>query len=130
MAEVAALKTGSPSWRSGPRSSRRSSTALAELPNLPADDVPDGVDETANVERHRFGAKRDYAFPPKQHFDLGEALGQMDFAAAAKLSGARFVVLKRPGAYGTRARAVHARCAHHRARLYRSRAAALWCDPT
>src|SRR5665213_3605808 len=52
-------------------------------------------DEKANVEHHRFGAKRDYAFAPKQHFELGEALGQMDFEAAAKLSGARFVVLKR-----------------------------------
>ena len=64
-------------------------------PNLPADDVPDGTDETGNVEHHRFGAKRDYAAPPKQHFDLGEALGQMDFETAAKLSGSRFVVLKK-----------------------------------
>ena len=48
-----------------------------------------------NVEHHRFGAKRDYAFKPKQHFELGEALGQMDFELAAKLSGARFVVLKK-----------------------------------
>jgi seryl-tRNA synthetase len=70
-------------------------TELAALPNLPADDVPNGTDETANVERHRFGAKRDYAAPPKQHFDLGEALGQMDFETAAKLSGSRFVVLKK-----------------------------------
>jgi seryl-tRNA synthetase len=68
---------------------------LAEIPNLPADDVPDGKDASDNVERHRFGAKRDYAFAPKQHFDLGEALGQMDFETAAKLSGARFVVLKK-----------------------------------
>jgi seryl-tRNA synthetase len=68
---------------------------LAEIPNLPLDDVPDGADESNNVERHRFGAKRDYAFSPKQHFELGEALGQMDFATAAKLSGARFVVLKK-----------------------------------
>src|SRR6202012_1204845 len=44
---------------------------------------------------HRFGAKRDYAFAPKQHFELGEALAQMDFETAAKLSGARFVVLKK-----------------------------------
>jgi len=57
--------------------------------------VPDGKDEKDNVEHHRFGAKRDYAFTPMQHFDLGEALGQMDFATAAKLSGARFVVLKK-----------------------------------
>ena len=67
---------------------------LAEIPNLPLDDVPDGKDASDNVERHHFGAKRDYAFTPKQHFDLGEALGQMDFEAAAKLSGSRFVVLK------------------------------------
>jgi seryl-tRNA synthetase len=69
-------------------------TALAQIPNLPLDEVPDGADEHGNVEHHRFGAKRDYAFAPKQHFELGEALGQMDFEAAAKLSGARFVVLK------------------------------------
>jgi seryl-tRNA synthetase len=68
---------------------------LERIPNLPADDVPDGRDEKDNVEHHRFGAKRDYAFAPKQHFDLGETLGQMDFETAAKLSGARFVVLKK-----------------------------------
>ena len=76
---------------------------LAEIPNLPADDVPDGKDATDNVERHRFGAKLDYSFTPKQHFDLGEALGQMDFETAAKLSGARFVVLKK-GLRGSNAR--------------------------
>jgi seryl-tRNA synthetase len=69
--------------------------ALAQIPNLPLDEVPDGADETGNVEHHKFGAKRNYAFAPKQHFELGEALGQMDFETAAKLSGARFVVLKR-----------------------------------
>jgi seryl-tRNA synthetase len=68
---------------------------LAQIPNLPLDEVPDGKDADDNVEHHRFGAKRDYAFAPKQHFDLGEALGQMDFETAAKLSGARFVVLKK-----------------------------------
>ncbi len=57
--------------------------------------MPDGKDEKDNVEHHRFGAKRSYTFAPKQHFELGEALGQMDFEAAAKLSGARFVVLKK-----------------------------------
>src|SRR5262252_7563672 len=67
---------------------------LAQIPNLPLDDVPEGKDSNDNVEHHRFGAKRHYAFPPKQHFELGEALGQMDFETAAKLSGARFVVLK------------------------------------
>ena len=69
--------------------------ALAEIPNLPLDDVPDGVDEKGNVERHQFGSRRNYAFKPKQHFELGEALGQMDFELAAKLSGARFVVLQK-----------------------------------
>ena len=68
---------------------------LAEIPNLPLDDVPDGVDEHGNVQRHVFGAVRNYAFAPKPHFDLGEAMGLMDFEAAAKLSGARFVVLKK-----------------------------------
>src|SRR6202007_1981809 len=65
--------------------------------NIPfeAPDVPDGSGADDNVEYHRFGAKRDYAFAPKQHFDLGEALSQMDFEVAAKLSGARFVVLKK-----------------------------------
>lgn len=50
---------------------------LAQIPNLPLDDVPDGKDASDNVEHHRFGAKRDYAFTPKQHFELGEALGQI-----------------------------------------------------
>jgi seryl-tRNA synthetase len=70
---------------------------LAQIPNLPLDapGVPDGKSADDNVEHHRFGAKRDYAFKPKQHFELGEALGQMDFETAAKLSGARFVVLKK-----------------------------------
>jgi seryl-tRNA synthetase len=69
--------------------------ALSEIPNLPLDDVPDGTDEQGNVQRHVFGKKREYGFAPKPHDDLGGALGYMDFEAAAKLSGARFVVLKR-----------------------------------
>jgi seryl-tRNA synthetase len=68
---------------------------LAQIPNTPAEDVPDGADEHGNVERHKHGNKRDYAFKPKQHFELGEALGMMDFELAAKLSGARFVVLQK-----------------------------------
>jgi seryl-tRNA synthetase len=68
---------------------------LAQIPNLPLDDVPDGKDSDDNEEHHRFGAMRNYAFAPKQHFELGEALGQMDFETAVKLSGARFVVLKK-----------------------------------
>ena len=68
--------------------------ALSELPNLPHDDVPVGEDESANVELRRWGALPDFDFAPKEHFDLGEALGLMDFETAARISGARFVVLK------------------------------------
>ncbi len=67
---------------------------LAGLPNLPAADVPDGADETANVELRRHGSPRNYPFEPKQHFEIGEALGLMDFERASVISGARFVVLK------------------------------------
>jgi seryl-tRNA synthetase len=95
MAEVAELKERIPALEAEEKqASADLDKALAEIPNLPLDEVPDGADETANVEHHHFGAKRNYAFAPKQHFELGEALGMMDFEAAAKLSGARFVVLK------------------------------------
>ncbi|MGA8291337.1 MAG: serine--tRNA ligase [Rhodoplanes sp.] len=93
--EVAALKESMPALETAEKEvTRELETALAQIPNLPLDDVPDGIDANDNVEHHRFGAMRDYAFAPKQHFDLGEALGQMDFETAAKLSGSRFVVLK------------------------------------
>jgi seryl-tRNA synthetase len=67
---------------------------LAALPNVPLDDVPVGPDERANVELRRDGVVREPANWLKEHFELGEALGLMDFARAAKLSGARFTVLK------------------------------------
>ncbi len=67
---------------------------LSELPNLPADEVPDGTDETGNREIRRWGEPRPFEFTPRQHFELGEALGQMDFARAAKIAGARFSVLQ------------------------------------
>jgi seryl-tRNA synthetase len=96
MSEVATLKESIPAMEAKEKeASKALDDALAQIPNLPLDEVPDGKDEKDNVEHHRFGAKRDYAFTPKQHFELGEALGQMDFEAAAKLSGARFVVLKK-----------------------------------
>jgi seryl-tRNA synthetase len=96
MTEVASLKELIPALEADEKEiSEELNDTLAEIPNLPADDVPDGKEANDNVERHRFGAKREYAFSPKQHFDLGEALGQMDFETAAKLSGARFVVLKK-----------------------------------
>ncbi len=67
---------------------------LAGLPNIPHDDVPVGEDESANVEHHTDGTKPEFAFEPRQHFEIGEALGMMDFETAARLSGSRFVVLK------------------------------------
>lgn len=94
-AEVAALKEALPAMEAAERAaSQELNEALAEIPNLPLDEVPDGKDENDNVAHHHFGAKRDYGFAPKQHFELGEALRQMDFETAARLSGARFVVLK------------------------------------
>ncbi len=71
-------------------------SALAELPNRLDPEVPDGRDETANLVVHERGRLRQFAFPPRQHYELGEALGMMDFAAASKLSGSRFVVLRGP----------------------------------
>ncbi|MEM1376503.1 MAG: serine--tRNA ligase [Pseudomonadota bacterium] len=67
--------------------------ALASIPNVPLDEVPIGADEDDNVEVRLIGEKPSFAFEPKEHFDLGEALGQMDFERAAKLSGSRFTVL-------------------------------------
>jgi len=67
---------------------------LSGIPNVLLDDVPDGTDESDNVELRAVGNRRNFEFAPKQHFELGEALGCMDFQTAAKLSGSRFVVLK------------------------------------
>lgn len=67
---------------------------LASLPNLPFDDVPLGADESENVEIRRQGERKAFNFRPLDHVDLGEKLGQMDFEAAAKLAGARFVLLR------------------------------------
>jgi seryl-tRNA synthetase len=67
---------------------------LETLPNLPAEDVPNGINETGNKEVRSWGTKREFSFKPKEHYDIGEKLGMMNFDEAAKLSGARFVVLK------------------------------------
>ena len=69
---------------------------LETLPNVLDPSVPEGPDETANEELKRFGEPRAFDFTPKQHFELGEALGMMDFATASKLAGARFTVLRGP----------------------------------
>jgi seryl-tRNA synthetase len=96
MAEVAELKTTMPQLEAAAKAADEElAKELAAIPNLPLDEVPEGADEHGNVQRHVFGAVRNYAFKPKPHFDLGEAMGFMDFDAAAKLSGARFVVLKK-----------------------------------
>lgn len=95
MAEVAELKSF---VQSGEDEERRIDTALtkalSELPNLPHDDVPEGKDESDNKLVRTVGEAPKLGFDAKQHFDIGEALDLMDFEAAAKMSGARFVVLK------------------------------------
>jgi seryl-tRNA synthetase len=96
MAEVATLKTTMPELELAASSADEELfKVLAAIPNLPLDEVPDGADEHGNVQRHVFGAPRSCSFTPKPHDDLGTELGFMDFEAAAKLSGARFVVLKK-----------------------------------
>ena len=96
MAEVAELKTSLPAMEDEQKALAAAlDKELAQIPNAPLDDVADGADAGDNVEHHVFGKERDYAFKTKQHFELGEALGQMDFELAAKLSGARFVVLQK-----------------------------------
>ena len=96
MAEVAQLKDALDQLEATAKAAEEElNKVLATIPNLPASDVPDGQDEKDNVQKSEWGTKRDYAFKPRQHFDLGEALGQMDFETAAKISGARFVVLKK-----------------------------------
>ena len=96
MAEVTELKTSLPAMEEEQTTlAAELDKELAQIPNTPLDDVPDGADVSGNVEYHVFGKKRDYAFKPRQHFELGEALGMMDFELAAKLSGARFVVLQK-----------------------------------
>lgn len=70
--------------------------ALSGIPNLPAADVPDGADESANIEIRKWGEPKTFEFEARDHVDLGESLGHMDFENAAKLSGSRFVVLSGP----------------------------------
>jgi seryl-tRNA synthetase len=89
MAEVAGLKD---EIQKGEEEQRKLEGAvnevLATIPNIPAPEVPDGADETANREVRRVGSKPGMNFKPKEHYDLGEKLGQMDFEAAARMSGA------------------------------------------
>ncbi len=94
IARVGAMKDRLGELEAEQKSAEEALTAALEvIPNLPFDDVPVGPDEEANVEIRRVGDRPAFDFEPKQHFDLGEALGEMDFDTAAKLSGARFVLL-------------------------------------
>jgi len=96
MAEVAELKTTMPELEAAAKAADEElAKELSAIPNIPFGEVPDGVDEHGNLQHHVYGNKRNYSFAPKLHDDLGTALGYMDFEAAAKLSGARFVVLKK-----------------------------------
>lgn len=93
MAEVEAVKQEMPRLEAEEAAGKKTlDDILAAIPNLPAADVPDGADEHANVEVRRWGAPRAIGHA-KEHFDIGEALGLMDFETAAKMSGARFVIL-------------------------------------
>src|SRR5690349_1975537 len=75
MAEVAELKTALPALEEKQKTiAAELEKELAQIPNMPGDDVPDGADASGNVEHHVYGKKRDYAFKPRQHFELGEAL--------------------------------------------------------
>ncbi len=102
-AEVAALKEGTPALEAAERDAIKAlNDTLAAIPNLPLAEVPEGADEHGNVEYRRHGQKPEEERGRlhgmnglKEHFELGEALGQMDFELAAKLSGSRFVVLNR-----------------------------------
>src|SRR5262245_13345637 len=98
MAEVTDLKTRMPELEQATKAADEElAKELAAIPNLPlpAPEVPDGTDEHGNLQRHVFGKASEYGFTPRPHDELGDALGLMDFEVAAKLSGARFVVLKK-----------------------------------
>ena len=96
-AEVAAMKKRIQELEDAAREKEAElRAALAALPNIPRDEVPDGENESANVEVRREGEPPQFDFTPKQHFELGEALGMMDFERAAKIAGSRFVVLRGP----------------------------------
>lgn len=103
-AEVAALKELQPQLEAEEKAAKAAlDEQLAAIPNTPKDDVPEGADEHGNVVKSVHGEAPEKTggrlfgqnFAPKEHFELGEALGQMDFETAAKLSGSRFVVLER-----------------------------------
>jgi seryl-tRNA synthetase len=94
-ADVASLKDVMTSSEDAERQLTQSlHELLAAIPNIPMDEVPDGMDEHGNVEVRRWGTPPGHNFEPRQHFDVGETLKLMDFETAAKIAGARFVVTK------------------------------------
>jgi seryl-tRNA synthetase len=96
-AEVAGLKDFIVGGEDAERAINQKLTdALAAIPNIPLDEVPDGTDEHGNIEVRRTGNRPGFNFEPKQHFEIGEYLGQMNFETAAKMAGARFVVTSGP----------------------------------
>ena len=93
-AEVAELKNVLPALEQEERELTAAlQDALARDPNIPADDVPEGENEKQNVEVSRWGTQRDFAFTPREHADIGPALG-LDFETGAQISGARFTFLR------------------------------------
>ncbi|MCJ8051726.1 serine--tRNA ligase [Shinella curvata] len=94
-AEVSAIKDQLPAAEEEERQATAElNDALSRLPNIPFDDVPVGSDETGNVEKHKWGQKPGWNHKALEHYEIGEALGYMDFEAAAKIAGSRFTVLK------------------------------------
>ncbi|MDR6758588.1 seryl-tRNA synthetase [Mycoplana sp. BE70] len=94
-AEVAEIKTMLPAAEEEERRiTAELNDALSRIPNIPLDEVPVGADENDNVEKHKWGAKPGWNHKPLEHFEIGEALGWMDFEGAAKIAGSRFTILK------------------------------------
>ncbi|TXN65755.1 serine--tRNA ligase [Methylobacterium sp. WL6] len=95
MDEVAGLKEAAPALETAQSEAAKAlDDRLAAIPNRPKADVPEGADEHGNVEYRRFASAREKLTEGRQHFELGETLGLMDFETATKISGSRFVVLK------------------------------------
>ena len=95
MTDVAAAKqTIEDAGKDEADATRERDDLLARLPNVPLEDAPQGADEHGNVEVRRHGGPRKFNYAPKDHADIGEKIGLMDFEAATRMSGARFVVLK------------------------------------
>ncbi|CAN7466004.1 serine--tRNA ligase [Ensifer sp. ENS07] len=94
-AEVADLKNAMPALEEDSRNIEAElNDALSRIPNIPLDDVPVGADETGNVVKSVVGKKPTWNHQPREHFEIGEALGLMDFEGAARISGSRFTILK------------------------------------